>query len=136
MTVRFRNATFAGTHGAVQEVTPTGYSQRRYHWGLRGETEKRGGRGSRVLRLEIWFHNNYASYAALQLFLRNVLHPEINQHGTLQITDDNIGRTFSNCTLDSFEPIGDPLPDVAGTVDGVGKWFYRGFLIFWQADDT
>jgi len=136
MSVQFKNLTAYGTHGPV--VTEPPARQRRIvkYWGLHGEREIDGGRGGRMLRIEITVHNRYASRQSLQLAL-DLADRIVGHYGTLAVRlADGTTKQYQHCTFEGFQPHGDPrgrtgpLKDEAGTLDG--GWWIQGTLHFRQ----
>lgn len=137
MTINFDGSDIHGAHGQPVTGSFGSESQRRFYFGLHGQTEKRGGRSGRPISIEIWVFNNFGTYEAIRDYIEDNIMEKINSHGDLRIDGDPFdGYTFKDCTLDAFEmDTRTPLQDIAGTVDkdnGVNKWFAIGTLIFWQ----
>lgn len=132
MTFQFNGFLFPGINEKMDVDPPEFPRVRTTYWGLHGESEIRGGRSGRTIRLRTLLRsidNPYQTYEDLAEVLYQ-LERLVGEHGELTILnlDNGLTRTFANTTFEGFvagpEQSDGPLPDVAGALGG--GWWIRG----------
>lgn len=120
MGLEFNGLQIPGLFGQVQIGGRLAQVQRTKFWGVNGESEIRGGWGSRPIIIQHTLYGDYQNNAQAMAFLEQ-LDSMTAKNGALRLSNAVVSKTFYDCTLDGVEKPMLPMKDVAGTLDG-GYW--------------
>lgn len=115
MALAFRSTTIPGTHGPIKFGNWGVQNVRTQYFGLEGTSELRGERTGREIVIESWYHNSFATAAALEAALE-VLNQSVPTNGKL-VQTGTIARTLQRCTFEGGTITSGPLYDVR-----IGWW--------------